>query len=615
MNQAPTRVAILGGGCGGIAAAFWLTSTPALRQRYAVTVYTRGWRLGGKGASGRNADSGARIEEHGLHMWMGCYENAFRTIRACYDEWRPANACPFRKWTDAFSPQTTVTFTQRQASDSAGWDLWHFALPARAGTPGDGTGLRCFDRLLGFAEWIAAGRQRDQQSRKAREVSGARRRSPFKLSVALALVELAAHALRGIRVIVGIVAAAIRSAGLAPGLDRYFVMGELLVTMLIGIARDILPEGAAGFDRIDAQDFREWLAHHGARPAVLDCAAVRALYDLGFAYPAGDTTRSTNGRGAAGVALRFLMELFLSYKGAPLWKMNAGMGDVVFTPLYQVLDARGVKFEFFQEAVSIGVGDDKLGVGDIVMRRQARLLKEPYRPFVHVKGLDCWPSKPLWDQLVDGCDLAARGVDFESVWGSPVADEYRLCQGSDFDVAVIAFPPAMIRRVAPELARHSAAWDHMIKHSAAVATQAFQLWLKPTLAELGWSAGPTVLSGYEPPFDTWADMSHLVGREDWYGGIEPKTVAYFCGALQLPDPLPIDPIRPITNDVKGRATQWVAANGSLLWPDVLRRGMQLDPRLLVAEYYRCNIDPSELSRTDAAGQRAIPDGARRGTVS
>jgi len=42
--------------------------------------------LGGKGASGRNMDHGARIEEHGLHVWAGFYENAFRMMTRCYEE-------------------------------------------------------------------------------------------------------------------------------------------------------------------------------------------------------------------------------------------------------------------------------------------------------------------------------------------------------------------------------------------------------------------------------------------------------------------------------------------------------------------------------------------------
>ena len=51
-----------------MSAAFALTNTEALRQRFEVTIYQYGWRLGGKGASGRNARYGQRIEEHGLHM-------------------------------------------------------------------------------------------------------------------------------------------------------------------------------------------------------------------------------------------------------------------------------------------------------------------------------------------------------------------------------------------------------------------------------------------------------------------------------------------------------------------------------------------------------------------
>ena len=60
--------------------AFYLTSTPELREKYDVTIYQLGWRLGGKGASGRNQKYGDRIEEHGLHIWLGFYDNSFKTI-------------------------------------------------------------------------------------------------------------------------------------------------------------------------------------------------------------------------------------------------------------------------------------------------------------------------------------------------------------------------------------------------------------------------------------------------------------------------------------------------------------------------------------------------------
>ena len=62
---------ILGGGMGALTTAYELSATPELQARYDVTVYQVGWRLGGKGASGRGPHS--RIQEHGLHIWMGCY--------------------------------------------------------------------------------------------------------------------------------------------------------------------------------------------------------------------------------------------------------------------------------------------------------------------------------------------------------------------------------------------------------------------------------------------------------------------------------------------------------------------------------------------------------------
>ncbi|HEV7882041.1 MAG TPA: FAD-dependent oxidoreductase, partial [Solirubrobacteraceae bacterium] len=77
------RIAILGGGMAGLTAA-WSLSDPATREDVEITVYQRGWRLGGKGASGRGPHG--RIEEHGLHVWLGYYDNAFRVMREVYEE-------------------------------------------------------------------------------------------------------------------------------------------------------------------------------------------------------------------------------------------------------------------------------------------------------------------------------------------------------------------------------------------------------------------------------------------------------------------------------------------------------------------------------------------------
>ena len=79
------RVVILGGGISALTAAYYLSDTQELREKYDVTVYQMGWRLGGKCASGRNAQAAHRIEEHGVHVFSGFYANAFAMLRDCYE--------------------------------------------------------------------------------------------------------------------------------------------------------------------------------------------------------------------------------------------------------------------------------------------------------------------------------------------------------------------------------------------------------------------------------------------------------------------------------------------------------------------------------------------------
>jgi uncharacterized protein with NAD-binding domain and iron-sulfur cluster len=117
--------------------------------------------------------------------------------------------------------------------------------------------------------------------------------------------------------------------------------------------------------------------------------------------------------------------------------------------------------------------------------------------------------------------------------------------------------------------------------------------MRPTLEELGWTAGPTVLSAYATPFDTWADMTHLLPREEWSGADIPRSIAYFCGAMPLPPTSPTNPIKAGRDAVERNATQWMRDNAGTLWPGSGRQGGAPDPGLVVAQYYRCNVDPSE----------------------
>src|SRR5215213_5171184 len=121
-----TKVAVLGGGAGGLTAAWELTATPDLRERFDVTVYQLGWRLGGKGASGRNAAIADRIEEHGLHVWFGFYDNAFRLMRDAYEELaRPADA-PLADFEAAFRGCDQLVLYDRQ---DGRWNAFSFDCP------------------------------------------------------------------------------------------------------------------------------------------------------------------------------------------------------------------------------------------------------------------------------------------------------------------------------------------------------------------------------------------------------------------------------------------------------------------------------------------------------
>ena len=69
---------------------------------------------------------------------------------------------------------------------------------------------------------------------------------------------------------------------------------------------------------------------------------------------------------AAGTATSDLLRLAFSYRGSIMYKMQAGMGDTVFTPLYEVLKRRGVRFEFFHDVKRLGLAHDAAMVDTIV---------------------------------------------------------------------------------------------------------------------------------------------------------------------------------------------------------------------------------------------------------
>src|SRR5689334_4978494 len=149
------QIAILGGGMGAMTAAFYLTSVPGWRERYDVTVYQMGWRLGGKGASGRNRASGDRIEEHGLHLFFGFYDNTFATMQRLYRELGRPPGAPLARWDQAWQPHSYFVL-EEDLGDRI--EHWPFEFPSNDGVPGQGGDLptpwQMLQILLGWAREI-----------------------------------------------------------------------------------------------------------------------------------------------------------------------------------------------------------------------------------------------------------------------------------------------------------------------------------------------------------------------------------------------------------------------------------------------------------------------------
>jgi hypothetical protein len=172
------------------------------------------------------------------------------------------------------------------------------------------------------------------------------------------------------------------------------------------LADELVASPPRWFD-IDDEDFRAWLGRHGARQDTIDSPLLRGLYHAAFAVhePLG-----------AGTILHALLRMVSTYKGAILYRMQAGMGDTVFAPLYEVLQRRGVHFQFFTSVEALELSTDRRRIERVRIARQATVASGKYQPLIDVDGLPCWPAEPLHEQLVEGEAIKAAGHNLESFW-------------------------------------------------------------------------------------------------------------------------------------------------------------------------------------------------------
>jgi uncharacterized protein with NAD-binding domain and iron-sulfur cluster len=597
-------VAVLGGGVGGITAAFALTATPELRDRFDVTVHQLGWRIGGKGASGRNMARGGRIEEHGLHIWFGFYDNAFRVMREAYQELGREPGTPLATLEDAFKPCDQIVLYDKLAT---GWHPFAFKPPRNFERPGIPGELPTFwDVAAGACEW-ALGRwrelHRDHPELATQPAPGRFTPDWFEDLAADFASELAETQLAGaehlLHLATRLAGEHARSPGSAPARHEamlvdllcgfrdwlwewviedhssdhpywrlFFTMLDVVASTVSGIVEDDVLD--RGFGAIDDVEWCDWLRRHGAKELTLGATPaersplLRAVYDVAFGYVDGDIDKANV---AAGTATSDLLRLCFGYRGSLMWKMQAGMGDTVFTPFYEVLRRRGVKFRFFSAVTGMGLSEDKRNVDSIEVVDQADLAGIDYQPLVEVAGLDCWPSEPLWEQLADGEALQAKGIDFEAESNPLRRPAQTLRRGEDFDSVVLGISVAALPPICGELAAANPEFARMLENSVTVQTQAFQLWLSEETAALGWAHEANSVAGcYVEPMDTYCDMSHLLAREGWAEGAEVKSVAYFCGVIkEQPGETPAE----TTKRAREGAIEFLRGDVGPLWPDAI----------------------------------------------
>ncbi len=598
----------------------WRLSEPGWRDRFdSITVYQRGWRLGGKGASSRGEHG--RIEEHGLHIWLGSYENAFSLLRECYAELdRPTTdpGAPIQNWWQAMVPADNPGLADRFGDE---WLTWLGTHPRDEELPGEpsGTGRtmtvvsfvdRALRLLLAFADSVRDATAEGLHLSTSPDPPNPTYAEPIdtvRQAILATLTEIAdtGSPADATRTLLDDVLNAI-SSGIdhdeRPGRLRMWTLLSLVVASVRGIVADNLVTRPNGFRAINDEEFGEWLVRHGAHPDVLASAMLRGLYDLVFGYVDGDPEHPSV---AAGLMVFMLGQVLFAYKGALFWKMTAGMGDVVMAPVFQVLRSRGVRFEFFHRLDELTLDQQRTAVDTIRLGTQVRLAEgiEQYDPLVTVQGLPVFPATPRTEQLATqaGPDLESHFGDHDDV-GTRI-----LRRGTDFDHVVLAVSVGMVPVVAAELLADNAAWREMVAHVRTVATQSFQIWLRPTEPELGWDHPGSTISAYRRPFETWASMPQTLWTEDWPADAAPGTVAYFCGSLDAEWPSDedrADYVRRYTKQVLTDSTDHLDRNLGLFLPGaVTAAGFdwellagndgRVGQQALATQYFSVNIDPSD----------------------
>ncbi|MEM8638998.1 MAG: NAD(P)-binding protein [Cyanobacteria bacterium P01_G01_bin.54] len=586
---AKQKIAVLGGGLGSLTAVFELTEQPNWQQQYEITVYQLGWRLGGKGASGRETTvttaqptPSYRIQEHGYHVFFGFYENALGLMDRCYRALGGQEGF-FPSIDAAFKPLDRVVLQEQIDGQWRPWPITYQPNPLKPWQPGDAnqsfwehvqSTLKSLIAVYAESLWPDAGESLEQLLQRlptllqnpgqiwrswgslyellagtVQDLS-----SLWDLALLYAASELGktilndsarTELLKRARDLIRLLdqAQAHQGQALARSLSqksdanrRLLLISNLAKALTRGVIEHLIIEGRP-FEELDHYEFTDWLLQQGAWEATVEAAIVRVYYDLLFGYEGGMGNRAQRRLGTA-AALRWMLRLNLAYRGSIIWKMQAGMGDTIFAPVYALLKQRGVKFKFFHRVTHLGLDPSQTEITSIQLKQQANLKGADYDPLIQVKDLWCWPAEPRYDQIVEGEQLKAEHIDLECFWSRwpQIHPEGTLAlqRGRDFDQVILGISIGALPAIASELIAAKPQWREMVKQIKTVPTYGAQVWFQPGQSQVGALNNPKLVGAYVEPFSTCADMSYLIDREDWTGANAPSGLAYLTGTIADP---------------------------------------------------------------------------------
>lgn len=628
-NVIPT-IHILGGGPSGLSAAFHLTSpkfNPNWADEYRVVVHQMGWRLGGKGATGRNEEMGDRIEEHGIHLFGNMYGNSLHMMKDSYGELGEGDI------TSEFEPSNAQLVS---AFRSGGWVGLGGTLPHNDGHPWETDSAiasmrQLFESFKSAALGILEGRVLGRPGLGGGEQANLAQDVEIIADLTVnGLLDSLSSELHGLfhhdhrnplehlleRVASGIdeLEQHLEHENSAVGDLAYWVaiQLDLLSACVKGTLRDNI--FGDGIDSIDDENYRHWLKRHGCRELTLSSSLPQAIPNTCMSYPMGDSSGLPTM--AASAYLTFILRQLMA-PGDAAYFFRVSTGETIVLPLYDVLVKRGVQFEFFQKITNLVPSADHRRIEAVEYEQQTTTINGPYEPLRTLDdGQRVWPNKPRYEQLVDGETWQRDGINPES-WWTPWKGESKTMTLAEGDRLVVALPPAAQAIVCKQAADLKPGWKTMLREVRSTPTGALQLWTTKTTAELGWPEldgtnrwiGPT----YLPPLFAVGDFTESIAAETWPAENRPKGLLYFCGALQLPDPIPdFDdhgfPAR-VDEQVFGQCSQLMMTLGGLL-PNGQQAGpypQAIDANVLYCggddsatginrmrqQYYRANIDPNE----------------------